>query len=160
MNMQEIEFFNVGEVESISGLGAQCLTRIPRSVRDQLNQRARITGMDSVGCEPEEFEERAAYAIRRFAASGKPVLVTNIFPNSCTVGFTVDEERRECRREQVFDRLVEELVRDCAGDNLHFVPGSAILDDFSGLSSDLLHPCAYGHAVMAGNLARELKRIL
>ncbi len=118
-------------------------------------------GINMRGCfEPEDFEERAGYAIQRFAATGRPVLAINLFPNSCTPGLTRDETARECRRELAFNRIVERLAQDCHCDNLHFMPGSAILDDFTGLSSDLLHPCAYGHAVMAVNLARELKRIM
>lgn len=112
------------------------------------------------GFTPEEFEKRARYAVERFATAGKPVLVTNLFPNCRSAGFTIDETRQDHRREEAFNRTVSRLVEEFKAPDIHFIPGSSILDDFTGLSSDLLHPCAYGHGVMAHNLARILKNIL
>ncbi len=118
-------------------------------------------GINMRGCfTPEQFEERAAYAIERFAATGRPVLVTHLFPNGWTPGNSRDTNALPTQREAAFNQTVERLARDQAADNLHFVPGEAILDDFTGLGGDLLHPCNYGHAVMGLNLARLLRQKL
>ena len=39
------------------------------------------------------------------------------------------------------------------------VKGEEILSDFSGNGGDLLHPCAFGQALMGANLARILKSL-
>lgn len=49
--MDNVEFYNLGAVEEIPGHNGNGLVRIPASVRNKLNERARFIGMDSVGIE-------------------------------------------------------------------------------------------------------------
>ena len=51
MNLDKVEYYNVGDRETIPGLGENGLVRVPRGVRNCLNNRARFVAMDSVGCE-------------------------------------------------------------------------------------------------------------
>ncbi len=51
MNLDNVSFYNLGAHEEIPGLGKNGLVRVPADVRNQLNQRARFVGMDSVGIE-------------------------------------------------------------------------------------------------------------
>ena len=51
MNLNKVEFYNVGAMEEIPGMGANGLMRIPVEVRNRLNERARFVGMDSIGTE-------------------------------------------------------------------------------------------------------------
>ena len=51
MIVNDVEFHNTGALEEVPGFGANGFMRIPVDVRNQLNERARFVGMDSVGCE-------------------------------------------------------------------------------------------------------------
>ncbi|MDF2721473.1 MAG: lysophospholipase [Paenibacillus sp.] len=51
MNLEHVEFYNLGALEPIPGLGDNGLVRVPAAIRNQLNNRARLIGMDSVGVE-------------------------------------------------------------------------------------------------------------
>ena len=51
MKFEELGFHNLGAFEKILGLGDDGLVRVPEAVRNQLNERARFVGMDSVGIE-------------------------------------------------------------------------------------------------------------
>lgn len=51
MNLDNVEIYGAGARETIPGFGANGLVRIPATVRNQLNERARFIGRDSVGIE-------------------------------------------------------------------------------------------------------------
>ncbi len=51
MNLDKVEFYNVGDLEQISGIGEHGLVRVPMKVRNLLNEKARFVGMDSIGTE-------------------------------------------------------------------------------------------------------------
>ena len=117
-------------------------------------------GINMRGCfTPEEFEQRAAYLVDRFTATGKPVFIISIFPNCGTLGFAANAGI-DTDREIAYNAILSSLVENKHAANLHFIPGSSILDDFAGLSGDLVHPCCYGHAVMGCKLADILKEKL
>lgn len=108
---------------------------------------------------PEKFEQRASYLIERFAATGKPVLIIGLFPNYRSEDKIIEADINT-ENEVAYNSILARLVEQKGAANLHFVEGSEILDDFTGLSADLLHPCAYGHAIMGANLAEKLKKII
>lgn len=51
MNLDKVSFYNVGELEPIPGFGENGLVRVPMKVRNNLNEKARYVGMDSIGTE-------------------------------------------------------------------------------------------------------------
>lgn len=51
MNLDKVEFYNVGDLEAIPGIGENGLVRVPMKVRNLLNEKARYVGMDSIGTE-------------------------------------------------------------------------------------------------------------
>ncbi len=108
---------------------------------------------------PEEFEQRASYLIDRFSETGKPVFIISIFPNSNT-SLYIAKPGITSERENAYNIILEDLVAQKQAANLHFISGSTILDDFSGLSGDLIHPTSYGHAVMGANLSKILRKKL
>lgn len=112
------------------------------------------------GFTPEEFERRVRYAIDRFAATARPVLVTNLFPNGLTPGNALNPADTSAASEGAFNQIVERVALGKKAANLRFVPGHEILDDFTGLSGDLVHPTTYGHALMGANLARHIARCI
>lgn len=109
---------------------------------------------------PEAFAHRVRYALKRFAESGKPVLVTNIYPNGYSIGNVRDASAVQTVSEEAFNAIVREEVQAAQAANLHFVEGSEILDDPTCWSADCLHPTAYGHARMGMNLASIMRRTL
>ena len=118
-------------------------------------------GINMRGCfTPKEFEKRASYLIDRFTATGKPVLIISVFPNYMSEDYVGTPEEEATKREMAYNSSLEQLVKKKNAPNLHFMHGSEVLDDFTGLSGDLLHPCPYGHAIMGANLAERLKSII
>lgn len=51
MNLDKVNYFNVGATETIPGYSSGGLVRVPEVVRVDLNERARFVGMDSTGVE-------------------------------------------------------------------------------------------------------------
>ena len=51
MNLDKVGFYNLGSLEEIPGIGVNGLVRVPKEIRNKLNERARFIGMDSVGIE-------------------------------------------------------------------------------------------------------------
>lgn len=109
---------------------------------------------------PEAFAERTRYTLKQFAGTGKPVLVTNIYPNGLSIDHVQDQTNAATVSESAFNQIVRDTVNDIQAANCYFVEGHEILDDPSCWSADLLHPTAYGHARMGFNLADILRRTL
>ena len=108
---------------------------------------------------PEQFEMRAAHAINRFAATGKPFLVIDIFPQGQAAAYALKNDDSTPGRDRAFREIVHRLVRDNQTSNLRMAPGATILHDITGLSADLLHPCNFGHSLMGANVAREIRKL-
>jgi hypothetical protein len=113
---------------------------------------------------PEQFKERAEKLLSQLTSDhpDKPIIAINVFPNVMTQGWANPEnqDRMEYIREQAYNRIIPDIVKEIGTNNLHFIDGAQILDDFTGLSADLLHPDIYGHGLMGHNLAKIMKRIL
>jgi len=108
---------------------------------------------------PEEFEQRAEYLIDRFCSIGKPVCIISVFPNWNSPGVCL-KAGIYTEHEQAYNTILADLVKKRTAENLHFIPGETVLTDFNGLSGDLIHPTAYGHAEMGFNLASILSETL
>jgi len=108
----------------------------------------------------EEFINRAEYLIDTILEKnpGKKVAVITIYPNAATCYKNQDETASKKERE--FNEGLEKIFNARNNPNLYLIHGYEILDDFSGLSADLLHPSDYGHILMGENLAKRLAKIL
>jgi lysophospholipase L1-like esterase len=53
--------------------------------------------------------------------------------------------------------ILEKAVSQMDSSFLHFISGDKVLTDFSGLSSDLVHPSDEGHILMGENLSQLIK---
>jgi lysophospholipase L1-like esterase len=108
---------------------------------------------------PEQFRERAEYLIGKAIRMqpGKPVAVITIFPNAAT--FTVSESQSS-RNEAEFNRILRDIVAEFRQPSLHLIEGSEVMNDFSSLAFDLLHPSDFGHMMMGQHLAAKLASIL
>lgn len=108
---------------------------------------------------PEKFEERARHLVSRCieARPGRPVALITLFRNAQHHLVTPDDIST---RQNAFDHILRRIARDYQNRNVHLIEGTAIVDDLSCLTSDLLHPHDSGHARMAENLAKHLNPLI
>ncbi len=103
---------------------------------------------------PEEFYERAAYLMSNLNKDIPTVLVSP-FKNSY---FASKDENIRKKAEQ-YQETAEKLYNDFKRDNLHFISGLEIVDDYSMLTYDMIHPSMYGHQIMSERIYDRLKKI-
>ena len=110
----------------------------------------------------EEFRSRVDYLLRKVTSThpDKPVIAINLYPNCFSEDWSVDSEHTHTECEAAYNQIVRDVVTEIGSPNLHMIEGSDILTDFTGLTSDLLHPCPFGHAIMGASLAAKMKTIL
>lgn len=105
----------------------------------------------------EQFREATGYLLGQLIRKhpAKPIILITIYPNFATYNEsdTTDKDRQ-------FNAILREHVGRLNHPHLHLIEGEQVLDDFSGLSVDLVHPGEYGHMRMAHNLAGHLRTIL
>ena len=102
----------------------------------------------------DEFRQRIDYAVHRICAENreKSVFVLTPFPNIASFGNELNLRKKHERFTDILLQLVEP--------NLKVIEGKKILDDYTYLSHDLLHPTDYGHSRMGENLAKILSHEL
>jgi hypothetical protein len=109
---------------------------------------------------PEEFRNRAGSLVDAICCAHptrKVVLIT-IFPNAASIKVARNRELENSQREELFNAILRDLPK--RHKNLSLLEGADILDDFGGLSVDLVHPSDFGHARMGANLGVKLKQLL
>lgn len=117
-------------------------------------------GINMLGCfSAEVFEEKANYLLNRLIALGKPSFIITAYPSYHTKGYTILEDEAE-KNDVEYRSILRRLVNEKKSDNLFLIEGEDILTDVKGLSADLVHPTAYGHALMGFNLANKMSWIL
>jgi len=104
---------------------------------------------------PEDFARRAGHLVHTITAAHpeKPVVLLSIFPNADLPPYADDHELPVARRQGAF----VETLRQLAGGNVTFIAGPEILRNFSGLTTDLIHPSDLGHIEMGRHLAEKLR---
>lgn len=109
---------------------------------------------------PEEFETRARNLLATMHAARPEavVFVINIFPNRAD--HLLDRQAPASVRTPVFNKIVQRLVAEINHPSVRFIEGRAMLQEISGLSSDLLHPSDEGHIAMGAALASMLGLII
>jgi len=113
------------------------------------------------GFSREEFRERCAYMVNAVAGSdtGRSVFCITLYPHWRDFGGALAGEE-DTKKAADFRDILRAIVRDCPHPNVHLVEGPDILDNISGLGSDLLHPTDLGMIRMGENLAAAIKRRL
>jgi lysophospholipase L1-like esterase len=103
----------------------------------------------------EQFQERTAYLLEQLVEKhpDKPIFLITIYPN-----FATHMANEVTETDLKYNEILREHVRKLNHVNLHLVEGSMVLDDFSGLSVDLVHPGEYGHMRMGENLATLMRQ--
>lgn len=107
-----------------------------------------------------EFEQRARYMISEMINKNpdKPIVLITIYPNSAD--YSLDKSSRAFQANASYREILEKIWSEFGNKNLHLIDGRDILEDFSGLTCDLIHPSDYGHIAMGENLAKKLREIL
>lgn len=108
---------------------------------------------------PEEFTRRARYMVEEFAEAkpGCLVALITVYPN---FSMHREEVHNDYRNELAYNDILRGLAQEFADRNVRLIEGSDVLQEFSGLGIDLLHPTEFGHVRMGENLAAALKPLL
>lgn len=105
---------------------------------------------------PEElFRDRAYRLIEKIRKSAPAAKVVVITPFTASAAYQREEQTSSVRY-YAFTRILKEYPDA----EVTVLDGREILDDFSGLSADLIHPSDEGHEIMAANLYKKLKQII
>lgn len=117
-----------------------------------VNMVGRFTG--------EEFRERVRYMINTVAGTNiqRPVACISLHPYYGDLGEEYGYASSEIPA--VFRRILRAEVESCPYPNVHFIEGPALMTDFGGLASDLLHPADNGMIQIGENLAKRLRPIV
>lgn len=108
---------------------------------------------------PEEFEKRVTYLFDKVHGKhpNKHLFFVTVFPNHA--GYKV-KPGTDGERDEKYSEILRQLVKKAASPKVHLLEGKEALPDFSGLTSDLIHPSDEGHLQMALNLSRLMKPFL
>ncbi|MCC5807868.1 MAG: hypothetical protein JJU00_16195 [Opitutales bacterium] len=108
---------------------------------------------------PAEFERRVRYFVDTVAGQhpGKPLVLISPFPSGTDFVLTPD---RASENTAAFRQILDTVAAEHAGSGVTLLDGRDILDDFTGLTVDLVHPSTEGHTLMGHNLARLLRPIV
>jgi lysophospholipase L1-like esterase len=114
-----------------------------------VNMRDRFT--------PEQFREATGYLLEQLLQRHpeKPIFLITIYPN-----FATYNQSEITEKDRAFNAILREHVDRLQHPHIHVIEGDQVLDDFSGLSVDLVHPGEYGHMRMALNLAGRMRAVL
>ncbi len=108
-------------------------------------------GINCLSWEEEKIYQRVRLVLQEVAAKNqdKPIFVISPFLSRNDLG--------EARKAARWREIIAELVAEAALPNVTYINGMEIFNDPSLLSSDLLHPSAFGHIKIAENMYARLK---
>ena len=127
--------------------------------RDDWDIASLALSVNMMDFEPAEFERRVRYMVHTVATShpDKPVACITLYPYFGDMSTT--KPHTPAKTEQ-FRQILRNAVKDCPTDNAHVIEGPDILQTFTGLTTDLIHPADDGMIEMGRNLAAKLKGLL
>jgi lysophospholipase L1-like esterase len=119
-------------------------------------------GINVLDIDPDVFEQRVDYLVAALVKEhpAKPIVLITLFP-SISRARLQNKKGSGGKEDKQFCEVLRKIhaTYKAAGNNIHLIEGDEILDDYTCLSTDFLHPRAYGHAVMGLNLAEKLNSI-
>ena len=152
--------YNVGRLTGTDvlckGMGGNCL--IQKEVADYISQEDWDIAMLELGINMvdnypvEVFKERANYLIKHILEQGKPVVLISNF--MCMKNLS-NNQFHQANNDYV--ACLEELYKALKCDNLYYIRGQEILNEWDYLSADLIHPNPFGHVEMGRKIAAKLK---
>jgi hypothetical protein len=114
------------------------------------------TGINMLGMEPKEANQRIVHLIRSFQKThaDKPTFCLGVFP--CNE----DVKNGFAGRAREIHQLVEQTVREIDSPQLHFIDGSKALDHPFDMTTDLTHPSPAGMISIGEYVAKQIQNIL
>lgn len=113
------------------------------------------------GVTAESFAEKARYMVHAIASAhpDKPLVCIGLFPSFADLGWSWPE--REVRAtSQEYREVLQGIVQSSGYSHVHYVDGRELLDDWRGLSHDLLHPGNAGMIRIGERLAEFMRPLL
>ncbi|MFC3801440.1 GDSL-type esterase/lipase family protein [Cohnella sp. GCM10012308] len=113
------------------------------------------------GATADEFAARAGAMVSTIVSANpdKPVLCIGLFTGFPDLGWTWPG--REVRAtSEAYRQALRSIVEDRGFANLGYADGSELLDDWRGLSHDLLHPGTHGMIRIGERLAERMRPML
>ena len=109
----------------------------------------------------DEFSCRASYMVNEIAGKnpGKPVVCISLFPFFLDMGLKKPQQFPLSTPGEYREAL-KYIVEASKLPNLYFIDGPELLQDFQGLSCDLLHPGNMGMIQIGENLAGFIRKLL
>lgn len=101
----------------------------------------------------EVFRERAKKVVASALSRKKPVVVISHFAH-----FNDLPGAEKMAKNDAYVAALQEICEELKCDNLYYINGREIVDDFTYLSADLIHPSLYGHAVMGRKIADIIRK--
>ena len=112
-------------------------------------------GINVLDWEEPKIYERVENILRQVAGrnAGKPVVVISPF-------YYGAEALRGSKAGEKWRRVIPEVIEKLNYSNVHYLKGTDILGDISGMSADEIHPSIYGIQQIADRLTAALQNIL
>ena len=76
----------------------------------------------------------------------------------CSAKFGKDKDRND--KFVDYGEILKQIKEEINSENLILIDGEEVLDSFSYLCYDMVHPSEYGHVRMGENLANILKKYI
>lgn len=113
------------------------------------------------GVTADDFADRAGAMVRKIAAAhpGKPIACIGLFPGFADLGWTWPG-RVVPSTSDAYREALKEVAHTSGYANVSYIDGRELLDDWRGLTHDLLHPSPMGMARIGENLAERLSPLL
>lgn len=102
----------------------------------------------------EEYEKRVEYLLGNALEKGKKVVFISHYTHSRDLPDAKDKDKEV---NEQFQNAAYKIKDKLACENLIFIDGRSIVDDYTYLCCDLIHPSVYGHFKMGHKLAQILK---
>ncbi|MFC4597806.1 GDSL-type esterase/lipase family protein [Cohnella hongkongensis] len=108
-----------------------------------------------------EFAEKAEAMVRRIASAhpSKPLVCISLFPSFADLGWTWPGRDVQASSEE-YRRTLKRIAEGSGYPNVHYADGRELLDDWRGLSHDLLHPGNAGMIRIGERLARFMRPLV
>jgi len=125
--------------------------------RDDWHVATLALSVNMMGFTHEEFRKRVTYMVNTVAGSNtkRPVACITIW--SYFGDREIDPDAHDTHgKADDFRQILREVVAECPHPNAHLLEGREMLSDYTGLTTDLIHPADDGMIQMGENIARRL----
>jgi hypothetical protein len=108
-----------------------------------------------------EFAVKARAMVHTIAGAhpAKPLVCIGLFPSFADLGWSWPE-REVCSTSHEYRNTLQMIAQQSGFPNVHYIDGRELLDDWRGLSHDLLHPGNNGMIAIGERLAAFMRPLL